>query len=105
MPEFIIKIVEFSEYLFYFKDAIRENSYYLEKPKMLRFGDTEKAFSEEKNIIEGELKVGGQEHFYLETHSSIAVPKCEDGEMEIFCSTQHPAAIQVRYNNSFDFTF
>uniref|UniRef100_A0A8C8A1D0 xanthine dehydrogenase n=1 Tax=Oryzias sinensis TaxID=183150 RepID=A0A8C8A1D0_9TELE len=35
------------------------------------------------------MHIGGQEHFYLETHVTLAVPK-EDGEMELFVSTQSP---------------
>ncbi|ELU10726.1 hypothetical protein CAPTEDRAFT_113030, partial [Capitella teleta] len=37
----------------------------------------------------GEMRVGGQEHFYMETHSCIAIPKGEDGEVEIISSTQN----------------
>lgn len=37
----------------------------------------------------------GQEHFYLETQATIALPKLEDGETEIFCSTQNPTEIQL----------
>ena len=37
-----------------------------------------------------------QEHFYLETQTTIAVPKGEDGEMELFVSTQNPTLTQVR---------
>ena len=36
-----------------------------------------------------------QEHFYLETQATIAVPKGEDGEMELFVSTQNPTLTQV----------
>lgn len=43
----------------------------------------------------GELYIGGQEHFYLETHCSIAVPKGEAGEMELFVSTQNTMKTQV----------
>ena len=39
---------------------------------------------------------GLQEHFYLETQASIAVPKGEDGEMELFVSTQNPTLTQVK---------
>ncbi|KAL7987417.1 hypothetical protein Chor_006336 [Crotalus horridus] len=38
---------------------------------------------------QGDMYIGGQEHFYLETHCTIAVPKGEDGEMELFVSTQN----------------
>ena len=41
-----------------------------------------------EHVLEGTVRVGGQEHFYLETHGCIAVPKGEDGEMELFASTQ-----------------
>lgn len=37
--------------------------------------------------------MGGQEHFYLETHCALAIPKDVD-ELEIYCSTQHPSEIQ-----------
>lgn len=40
------------------------------------------------------MSIGGQEHFYLETQVSIAVPKMEDGCMEVFTSSQHPAEVQ-----------
>ena len=40
-----------------------------------------------------------QEHFYLETQATIAVPKGEDGEMELFVSTQNPTLTQVRKPN------
>uniref|UniRef100_A0A8C0VCU6 Xanthine dehydrogenase n=1 Tax=Cyanistes caeruleus TaxID=156563 RepID=A0A8C0VCU6_CYACU len=42
----------------------------------------------------GEMYLGGQEHFYLETHCTLAVPKGEDGEMELFVSTQNPMKTQ-----------
>ena len=34
------------------------------------------------------MRVGGQDHFYLETHGCLAVPKGENNEMDIFASTQ-----------------
>ena len=46
-------------------------------------------------IIESEVYVGGQEHFYMETQCCVAVPRGEDGEMDIFSSTQFPIAVQV----------
>lgn len=58
-------------------------------------GDTETAFRNAKHILTGEVRVGGQEHFYLETQAALAIPKYEDNEMELICSTQHPSDIQV----------
>lgn len=43
----------------------------------------------------GEMYIGGQEHFYLETHCTVAVPKGEGGEMELFVSTQNLMKTQV----------
>ena len=34
------------------------------------------------------MRTGAQEHFYLETNVCIAIPKGEEGEMEIISSTQ-----------------
>lgn len=41
------------------------------------------------------MHIGGQEHFYLETNITLAVPRGEDGEMELFVSTQSAAKSQV----------
>lgn len=40
-----------------------------------------------KRVVEGELEIGGQEHFYLEPHAAMAVPG-EGGEMIIYSCTQ-----------------
>lgn len=42
------------------------------------------------------MHIGGQEHFYLETNCTIAVPRGEDGEMELFVSTQSASKTQVK---------
>ncbi|KAK9496648.1 hypothetical protein O3M35_013084 [Rhynocoris fuscipes] len=76
------------------EDAIKAKSFFNEKPRVIRNGNPEKIFSSAKNIVEGDIKIGGQEHFYLETHATLAVPKNEDDEIEIFSSTQHPTEIQ-----------
>jgi xanthine dehydrogenase large subunit len=43
--------------------------------------------------FEGELSIGGQEHFYLETQASIAWLD-ETGSVAVHSSTQHPAETQ-----------
>lgn len=45
-----------------------------------------------KQLI-GELRVGGQEHFYLEGQVALAIPG-EDGDMFVHSSTQHPSEVQ-----------
>ncbi|XP_077292706.1 xanthine dehydrogenase-like isoform X2 [Arctopsyche grandis] len=72
------------------EDAIKSKSYFPGCPKTIIKGDVDAAFKNADHIIENEFRMGGQEHFYLETQTSRAVPKKEDNEMEIFCSLQHP---------------
>lgn len=75
------------------EDAIEHGSFFPGFPKCIIKGDSEKAFREADHVLEGEVRIGGQEHFYLETNVTIAVPREED-ELEVFCSTQHPTEIQ-----------
>eukprot|EP00117_Sycon_ciliatum_P035268 scpid10358/ scgid2472/ Xanthine dehydrogenase/oxidase; Xanthine dehydrogenase; Xanthine oxidase; Xanthine oxidoreductase len=75
------------------EQAIDAESFY-GVPREVKKGDTDAAFSDSATIIkEGEMRVGGQEHFYLETQASLAVPGEED-EMTLYTSTQHPASSQ-----------
>uniref|UniRef100_A0A667YCC7 Xanthine dehydrogenase n=1 Tax=Myripristis murdjan TaxID=586833 RepID=A0A667YCC7_9TELE len=59
------------------------------------WGNLEAGFKQADHVLEGEMHIGGQEHFYLETHTTLAVPRGEDGEMELFVSTQAPTKTQV----------
>lgn len=78
------------------EDAIKHNSFFPQYPKTIKKGDVQGTFEDKNNIIiEGECRMGGQEHFYLETHAAFAIPKKEDNEIEIFCSSQHPSEIAV----------
>ncbi len=45
------------------------------------------------HLVEGEMEVGGQEHFYLEGQVAAALPQ-EGGDMIVHSSTQHPTEIQ-----------
>ena len=58
-------------------------------------GDVDKALSESEHVLEGECRVGGQEHFYLETQACLVVPRGENQEMEITSSTQGVANTQT----------
>ncbi|KFP44147.1 Aldehyde oxidase, partial [Chlamydotis macqueenii] len=75
------------------EEAIKHNSFFEPKRK-LEQGNVDQSFENVDNIIEGEIRIGGQEHFYMETQSVLAVPKGEDKEMDVYVSTQHPAMIQ-----------
>ena len=63
-------------------------------PLHIESGDIDKGFAESDHIIEGELKIGGQEHFYLETHAAVAIPNA-DGTLHVISSTQNPTENQL----------
>ncbi|XP_053162879.1 xanthine dehydrogenase/oxidase isoform X2 [Hemicordylus capensis] len=69
------------------QEAIEKKSFF-KLIRKIEKGSVKKGFEEADHIVDGEIYIGGQEHFYLETHCTIAVPK-EDGEMELFVSTQN----------------
>jgi xanthine dehydrogenase large subunit len=56
-------------------------------------GDCAAALAVAPKRIEGTLRIGGQEHFYLEGQVALAIPG-EDG-MTVLCSTQHPSEVQA----------
>ena len=74
-------------HLLFLQDAIKTNSFYPIERK-IEDGDVELALSSAEHTVEGSSRVRGQDHFYLETQACIVVPKGEDGEVEIFASTQ-----------------
>uniref|UniRef100_A0A8D0E4N7 FAD-binding PCMH-type domain-containing protein n=1 Tax=Salvator merianae TaxID=96440 RepID=A0A8D0E4N7_SALMN len=75
------------------EEAIEHNSF-LTKEKKIEKGNVEKAFLTVEKIIEGEIHIGGQEHFYLETNSVFVIPRKEDNEMDIYVSTQDASKVQ-----------
>jgi len=56
-------------------------------------GDVEAALSAAPHRLEGVLRIGGQEHFYLEGQAALAVPG-EEGDILVHSSTQHPSEVQ-----------
>ncbi|XP_027866259.1 xanthine dehydrogenase/oxidase isoform X1 [Xiphophorus couchianus] len=75
------------------QEAIAAQSFY-EPIRTIQNGDLEAGFKQADHILEGEIHMGGQEHFYLETNVTLAVPREEDGEMELFISSQSPSDSQ-----------
>ncbi|XP_060647418.1 xanthine dehydrogenase [Drosophila nasuta] len=75
------------------EQAIEHKSFFPDYPRYINKGDVEKALEEADHVYEGSCRMGGQEHFYLETHAAVAVPRDSD-ELELFCSTQHPSEVQ-----------
>ncbi|PWB64390.1 MAG: xanthine dehydrogenase molybdopterin binding subunit [Bradyrhizobiaceae bacterium] len=58
-----------------------------------RRGDVAAALAASPHRRKSQLRIGGQEHFYLEGQVALAVPG-EDGDMFVHCSTQHPSEVQ-----------
>ena len=62
-------------------------------PRTISLGDVEGAWAQCDLIAEGTCNIGGQEHVYLETQRSRAIP-LEAGRLRIHSSTQGPFAVQ-----------
>ncbi|KAG5177145.1 putative xanthine dehydrogenase [Tribonema minus] len=75
------------------EDAIAAKSFFAEDHVILD-GNPDDALRACDVVVEGEMRIGGQEHFYLETNATLAVPG-ENGAMEIFASTQNPTKTQT----------
>src|SRR5205823_6191059 len=64
------------------------------EPNFIRRGQVTEALAASPLTIAGEFELGGQEHFYLETHAAWA-ERGEDGTMFVASSTQHPSEVQM----------
>jgi xanthine dehydrogenase large subunit len=73
-------------------DALAADSHIL-PDYTFRKDDSAAALAQSAYRVKGRLRIGGQEHFYLEGQVSLAVPG-EDGDMAIYTSTQHPSEMQ-----------
>lgn len=84
------------------QEAIAHNSFHECPPYTNRIfrGDTKAAFESCDHVIDGEVRTGGQEHFYMETHSVRVVPSGEDGEFAVYVGDQHISAVQVNIASS-----
>jgi len=76
------------------EDAIAKKSF--QGPvRRLNVGNVDEAFKTCDYVFEGETFVNGQEHFYLETQTSLCIPG-ETDEMLIWSSTQNPHETQMK---------
>uniref|UniRef100_A0A8C1ZUB1 Xanthine dehydrogenase/oxidase n=1 Tax=Cyprinus carpio TaxID=7962 RepID=A0A8C1ZUB1_CYPCA len=76
------------------QDAIANKSFF-QPVRSIERGDVAQGFKDSDHILHGEMHIGGQEQFYLETNCTLAVPRGEDGEMELFVSTQSASKTQA----------
>ncbi len=73
--------------------AMAADSYHTEELQIRR-GHPEAELQNAPIRLEGELEIGGQEHFYLEMQASLAQPDVSGG-LHVYSSTQHPNETQA----------
>ncbi|MEM9474488.1 MAG: xanthine dehydrogenase molybdopterin binding subunit [Pseudomonadota bacterium] len=73
--------------------AMAANSRFEDGPRIYAKGDAASAIANAPYVTEGSFHIGGQEHFYLEGQSALAMPQ-EGGDMIVHSSSQHPTEIQ-----------
>jgi xanthine dehydrogenase large subunit len=74
-------------------DAIAKDSWLCEPHRLAR-GDAATELAKAPVRFQGEVRTGGQDHFYLETQVTLAVPE-EASALKLYCSTQHPSEVQA----------
>ena len=74
-------------------EALAANSRFEDGPRVWSMGDAAAAIAAAPRIVEGQIEIGGQEHFYLEGQAALVLPQ-EGGDMLVHASSQHPTEIQ-----------
>ncbi|KAI3838046.1 hypothetical protein MKW98_008997 [Papaver atlanticum] len=79
------------------KDALKSNSYHPNTERFMIKGDVELCFKsgECDKIIEGEVHIGGQEHFYFETQGTLVWTLDGGNEVHMISSTQVVSSKEV----------
>jgi xanthine dehydrogenase molybdopterin binding subunit/xanthine dehydrogenase small subunit len=74
------------------EEAVAQGSFHTDA-NYLRRGNVPAMLRQAPEILQGEFRIGGQEHFYLEMQAAWAEPG-EDGSVFVMSSTQHPSEVQ-----------
>ena len=74
-------------------EAVEANYPFVVEPLKLERGEVAAAMAAAPRRLKGRMRVGGQDHFYLEGMIAFAVPG-EDDEVTVYSSTQHPSEVQ-----------
>jgi len=75
-------------------DQAIERQSYLSRDHRLTRGDSKAALANAPVRFQGEVVTGGQDHFYLETQCTLAIPE-EGPALRLISSTQHPSEVQT----------
>ncbi|HWP81334.1 MAG TPA: xanthine dehydrogenase molybdopterin binding subunit [Bacteroidota bacterium] len=71
-----------------------ERKSFLGPPAKIERGDVDETLRRSPKVIEGVLRTGAQEHWYLESQVCLCIPG-EGKEMHVYSSTQHPSETQA----------
>jgi xanthine dehydrogenase large subunit len=74
-------------------DEAMEASSFVLPPMEMKLGDADKALKSAPHKISGRMRIGGQDHFYLEGQIALVLPG-EDADVHVYSSTQHPSEVQ-----------
>jgi len=74
------------------EQALKEDSFVVPSERLSR-GDATLRIATATHRLERQLKVGGQEHFYLECQVAMAIPN-DDGGICVHSATQYPSHVQ-----------
>ncbi|WP_430254484.1 xanthine dehydrogenase molybdopterin binding subunit [Neorhizobium sp. DAR64872/K0K18] len=66
---------------------------FVTEPMTLKRGEPEAEIGKPPLRVQASMEIGGQEHFYLESHIAFAIPG-EDDDVIVWSSTQHPSEVQ-----------
>ncbi|RPA90402.1 putative xanthine dehydrogenase [Choiromyces venosus 120613-1] len=69
--------------------AIAAKSFFPHGKMLIRGKPTVEAFKDCNFVYGGASRMDGQEYFYLETNAAAVIPRPDDGEMEVWSSTQN----------------
>jgi xanthine dehydrogenase large subunit len=67
--------------------------FYVRPPHTMKRGESAEVLSQSRHRLQGEIHIGGQEHFYLEGQVARARPE-EDGGVTLWSSNQNPTETQ-----------
>ncbi|GAB4449231.1 MAG: xanthine dehydrogenase molybdopterin binding subunit [Bacteroidales bacterium] len=73
--------------------AIEKNNL-IAKPRIIKRGKPDEIIATAPHVLNGTLKTNGQEHWYLETQTALAIPR-EDNDILVYASSQNPSETQA----------
>ena len=74
-------------------DAAIKAKDFIDRTYSIVRGDTAEALKNAPHVIEGTVHIGGQDHFYLESHAAIVLPG-ENDQLLVHSGTQAPSEVQ-----------